>query len=102
MLKTGINWEDLPREMGCGSRMTCWRSTGGRRRSKGSHVRAFGGGEATGPSPVDRIRKGTKHSLMVDRLGLPMAIRTAGANVSDHRQILPLVLDYSRIGGEPG
>ena len=25
VLKTGIQWEYLPREMGCGSRMTCWR-----------------------------------------------------------------------------
>src|SRR4028118_604084 len=25
VLKTGINWEDLPREMGCGCGMTCWR-----------------------------------------------------------------------------
>ena len=25
VLKTGIHWEDLPQEMGCGSGMTCWR-----------------------------------------------------------------------------
>ena len=25
VLKTGINWEDLPQEMGCGCGMTCWR-----------------------------------------------------------------------------
>ena len=25
VLKTGIPWEDLPKEMGCGSGMTCWR-----------------------------------------------------------------------------
>ncbi len=25
VLKTGIAWEDLPVEMGCGSGMTCWR-----------------------------------------------------------------------------
>jgi transposase len=25
VLKTGIAWEDLPAEMGCGSGMTCWR-----------------------------------------------------------------------------
>jgi len=25
VLKTGIPWEDLPLEMGCGSGMTCWR-----------------------------------------------------------------------------
>ena len=25
VLKTGIGWEDLPQEMGCGCGMTCWR-----------------------------------------------------------------------------
>lgn len=25
VLRTGIGWEDLPKEMGCGSGMTCWR-----------------------------------------------------------------------------
>lgn len=25
VLRTGIAWEDLPREMNCGSGMTCWR-----------------------------------------------------------------------------
>ena len=25
VLKTGMGWEDLPQEMGCGSGMTCWR-----------------------------------------------------------------------------
>lgn len=25
VLKTGIQWEELPKEMGCGSGMTCWR-----------------------------------------------------------------------------
>ena len=25
VLKTGMGWEDLPCEMGCGSGMTCWR-----------------------------------------------------------------------------
>jgi transposase len=25
VLKTGVQWEDLPQEMDCGSGMTCWR-----------------------------------------------------------------------------
>jgi transposase len=65
-------------------------------------IRAFGGGEQAGPSPVDRRKKGTKHTLMVDRHGVPLEIHTAGANASDHRQIIPLVLDYPRVGGKPG
>jgi transposase len=68
----------------------------------GVTVRAFGGGEATGPSPVDRRRPGTKHTPMVDRHGVPLATRTAGANARDRRQILPLVLDFPRVGGVPG
>ncbi|MDG3006648.1 transposase [Paludisphaera mucosa] len=63
-------------------------------------VRAFDGGGATGP--VDRRKPGTKHTVMVDRAGVPLVIRTAGANASDHRQILPLILDFPRVGGVPG
>ena len=65
-------------------------------------VRAFGGGEETGPSPVDRRKKGSKHTLLVDRHGVPLAIHTAAANASDQRQIIPLVLDFPKIGGKPG
>jgi transposase len=68
----------------------------------GVYVRAFGGGEQTGPSPVDRGKRGTKHTLMVSGSGVPLAIRTAGANASDHTQIIPLVLDFPRVGGKPG
>jgi transposase len=25
VLKTGVPWENLPQELGCGSGMTCWR-----------------------------------------------------------------------------
>lgn len=68
----------------------------------GVTVRAFGGGEATGPSPVDRRKKGTKHTLLVDRHGVPLAIRTAGANASDHGEIIPAVLEFPSVGGKPG
>jgi transposase len=64
-------------------------------------LRAFGG-ELTGPSPVDRGKKGSKHTLLVDRHGVPLAIRTAGANASDHTQIIPLVLDFPKVTGKPG
>ena len=55
----------------------------------GVAVRAFRGGEETGSSPVDRSRPGTKQTLMVDPSGVPLAIRTAGANAVDHRQLIP-------------
>ena len=31
-----------------------------------------------------------------------MGIRTAGANASDHKQILPVILDFPRVKGTPG
>ena len=68
----------------------------------GVTVRAFGGGEATGPSPVDRRKPGTKHTVMVDKNGVPLVIRSVGANDSDHRQILPVILEFPKVGGKPG
>jgi putative transposase len=41
------------------------------------------GGEATGPNPVDRAKSGTKRSLLTDGLGVPLAIVVAGANRHD-------------------
>lgn len=66
------------------------------------YVRAFGGGEQTGPSPVDRRKLGTKHTLLVSRSGVLLAIRTAGANASDHTQLFPLLLAFPKVGGKPG
>ena len=128
VLATGCRWEDVPPETGCSGRtahrrLRAWEEVGVwdrlhadllrllRQADKldldtvivdGVIVRAFGGGEQTGPSPVDRRKSGTKHTLLVNRQGVPLAIRTAGANASDHRQILPLVLDFPRVGGKPG
>ena len=57
---------------------------------------------APGKGSASRRKKGSKHTLLVGRHGVPLAIRTAGANVSDHRQILPAVLDFPRVGGRRG
>jgi transposase len=128
VLASGCRWEDVPPEMGCSGRtahrrLRAWEELGvwdrvhadllGLLRRCGKldpHlavvdsviVRAFGGGEATGPSPVDRRKLGTKHTLLVDRHGTPLAIRTDAANASDHTQLLPVVLDFPRVGGKPG
>src|SRR3712207_9552222 len=48
----------------------------------GVSVRAFGGGEGTGPSPVDRRKKGTKHTLLVDRRGVPLDRKRTPLNSS--------------------
>jgi len=128
VLVTGNRWQDVPLELGCSGRtahrrLREWEVLGIWDRlhvhlltllKKAGKldpevvivdsviVRAFGGGEETGPSPVDRRKLGTKHTLMVDPDGIPLAIRTARANASDHTQILPIVLDFPRLGGTPG
>jgi transposase len=128
VLVSGCRWEDVPPEMGCSGRtaqrrLRRWEQLGiwdrlhadllRLLRQAGQldpdvavvdsvYVRAFGGGERTGPSPVDRRKKGSKLTLLVDRHGVPMAIRTAGANASDHTQIIPIVLDFPRVTGQPG
>jgi transposase len=128
VLAAGTRWEDVPPELGCSGRtahrrLRAWEEAGIwdrlhadllrllRQAGKldtdlvivdGVYVRAFGGGEQTGPSPVDRGKPGTKHTLLVSRQGVPFAIRTAGANASDHTQIIPLVLAFPRVGGKPG
>ena len=128
VLATGCRWEDVPPEMGCSGmtahrclrrweEMGCWDRLHAdllrllRQAGKldpdlvivdAVILRAFGGGEQTGPSPVDRRKKGSKHTLLVDRHGIPLAIRTAGANASDHKQILPVVLSFPRVKGKPG
>ncbi len=42
------------------------------------------GGDAIGPNPTDRAKKGTKRSLLVEASGGPLAMVIAAANVNDH------------------
>src|SRR5438876_10426907 len=128
VLVSGCRWQDVPLQMGCSGRtahrrLRLWEELGIWDRLHADllrllrqadkldpdlaivdavMVRAFGGGEQTGPSPVDRSKKGSKHTLLVDRRGVPFAIRTAGANASDHTQIIPIVLAFPKVGGKPG
>lgn len=128
VLATGSRWEDVPPEMGCSGRtahrrlraweeMNIWsrlhlhllkllRKAGELEQETAVvdavTLRAFGGGEATGPSPVDRRKKGSKHTVMVDKNGVPLVLRTAGANASDHTQLMPVVEEYPKVGGQPG
>ncbi|MFD7084469.1 IS5 family transposase [Streptomyces sp. NPDC059918] len=57
----------------------------------GSHIRALKGGPRRGPSPVDRGRPGSKHPLIVDRHGTPLAVTLTGGNRHDVTQLLPLL-----------
>ena len=128
VLVTGCRWKDVPRELGCcgetaRTRLQTWERAGiwdqlhrllltMLREANELHaeiaiidstqVRAFGGGDETGPSPVDRRKKGTKYTLLVDRDGVPLVIRTAPANRSDQLEILPTVVEFPAVPGKVG
>ncbi|MFF5968442.1 transposase [Streptomyces collinus] len=68
----------------------------------GSHVRAKNGGTATGPSPVDRRKTGSKHHLICDGKGTPLHVHTTAANVNDITQTLALVDRIPPVAGRPG
>ncbi|MFI9382104.1 IS5 family transposase [Kutzneria sp. NPDC052558] len=118
VLYTAIPWEFLPQELGFGSGMTCWRrlrdwneagvwqrlhesllaelnAAGELDWSKavidGSHLRAMKGGPKTGPSPVDRARTGSKHHLITEGRGIPLAVSLTGGNRHDVTQLMPLI-----------
>jgi transposase len=44
----------------------------------------------TGPSPVDRARTGSRHHLLTDSSGIPLAISLTGGDRNDVTQLLPL------------
>lgn len=128
VLVTSCRWKDVPQEMGCcgetaRTRLQEWERAGIWQRlhhllltvlnqEKVLHletaiidttqVRAFGGGEATGPSPVDRRKKGTKFTLLVDRDGVPLVLHAVPANRSDQLEIVPTVAEFPAVGGQPG
>jgi transposase len=128
VLVTSCRWKDVPKEMGCcgetaRTRLQEWERAGiwsglhqlllkMLNQEKQLHlettiidttqVRAFGGGEATGPSPVDRRKKGTKFTLLVDRDGVPLVLRAVPANRSDQCEILPAIVDFPIVAGKPG
>lgn len=71
---------------------------------RGSTARTSGPsrGAHTGPSPVDRGRPGSKHHLIVDRHGTPLAITLTGGNRHHVTQLLPLLDAIPRIRGLGG
>jgi transposase len=112
VLKSGIPWEMLPQELGCGSGMTCWRRLRdwqqagvwkrlhhlllqrlqdvGRIDSErasldSASVPAPGGGEQTGKDPTNRGKLGTKRHIVVDQAGVPLAATISAANVHDSK-----------------
>ncbi|HEY8775113.1 MAG TPA: IS5 family transposase [Gaiellaceae bacterium] len=60
------------------------------------------GGSATGPSPVDRARLGSKHHLLVEGGGIPLAWALTGGNRHDSTQLIPLVDRVPPVRGKVG
>jgi transposase len=59
-------------------------------------------GGQTGPSPVDRGRAGSKHHLLVDASGLPLAWTLTGGNRNDVTQLIPLLEAVPAVRGQVG
>jgi transposase len=59
-------------------------------------------GAKTGPNPTDRRKKGSKHHMVTDANGIPLAVRLTGANRHDVTQLLPLVEQIPAIAGKVG
>ena len=59
-------------------------------------------GALTGPSPVDRARTGSKHHLLTDSHGTPLAISLTGGNRNDVTQLLPLIDSVGPVAGKVG
>lgn len=126
VLKTGIPWEYLPRELGCSSGMTCWsrlheRMLAGvwqrvhetilrrlrehdqimwdRASIDAASVPTPTSGEHTGRNPTDRGKLGCKHHLLVDERGLPLVAQISGAQVQDSRFLIALVESIPAVKG---
>jgi transposase len=129
VLKTGIPWEVLPQEMGCGCGMTCltylkaWHRAGvwqrlhevllaelqeadridwSRAAVDSAHARALGGGENSGKNPTDRRKLGTKHHLVTDAQGVPLAVTSTGSNVPDVKEVLHVLDEIPPVRGKVG
>jgi len=129
VLRSGIPWEMLPQELGCGSGMTCWRRLRdwqeagiwqlvhfalldwlarcgridwSRAVVDGISVRAVFWGTRTGPNPTDRSKLGSKRHLIRDGRGVPLAIQLTGANRNDSQQALALVEAIPPLQGKQG
>jgi putative transposase len=108
VLRTGCQWERAPREFGSGStlhrRFQHWAGRGvfkriwrlllkeydelrgirwRRQALDSATTKAPLGGEATGESPVDRGKSGTKRHVLTDQRGAPVGLEVTGANRHD-------------------
>ncbi|WP_408055034.1 transposase [Streptomyces davaonensis] len=59
-------------------------------------------GLQTGPSPVDRGQAGSKHHLITDGHGTPLAVVLTGGNRNDVTQLMPLLDAIPPVRGRRG
>src|SRR5436309_8406722 len=57
-------------------------------------------GALTGPSPVDRARTGSKHHLLTDSGGIPLAISLTGGHRNHVTQLMRLVDGVGPVRGK--
>jgi putative transposase len=113
VLRTGIQWNALPRELGASStihdRFQEWEHAGlfsklweagltaydefqgiewRWQALDGVMTKAPFGGAATGPNPTDRAKRGVKRSLLTDGAGIPLAVAVDGANRHDMKLVV--------------
>ncbi len=113
VLRTGIQWNALPREMGASStvhdRYQEWERLGffeelwraglleydelegiewEWQAIDGAMTKAPLGRGATGKNPTDRAKMGTKRSMLTDGAGIPLAVAVEGANRHDSRLLV--------------
>jgi hypothetical protein len=67
-----------------------------------SSVRAPCGGDKTGPNPTDRRKLGSKHHLITDANGIPLAVILTEANRHDVTQLIPLIDKIPHVKGQRG
>src|SRR3972149_5322888 len=72
-------------------------------RGGGQRLGAGGfGGAQVGPNPTDRRKNGSKHHIITDANGIPLATILTGANRNHVTQLLPLVDAIPPIAGRVG
>lgn len=129
VLRTGIPWDSLPATTDFPSGYTCrrrlrqWHRAGVWQRFfetllaelqkehqidwyralvDSSSLRAPSGGQKTGPNPTDRRKLGSKHHIITDAQGIPLATILTKANRHDVTQLLPLLDQIPSVRGRQG
>jgi transposase len=129
VLKSGVPWRMLPKEIRGGSGTTCWRRLRdwqkagvwwrihrilldhlgradlidwSRASLDSASIPAKRGGEKTGPNPLDRGRPGSKRHLVTDASGVPLTVVLTSANHHDSKALEELIDSIQPVKGKRG